>query len=81
MKNAIPRTKKTTPMRLTAPFTYLRLRKSGYTPEQRHEWQEKIRTWVESGIDVFAFIKHEDNPEAPLVALEFGEIGGGAIVH
>jgi uncharacterized protein YecE (DUF72 family) len=50
---------------------YLRLRKSSYTEEQREEWQEKIRAWVRQGLDVFAFIKHEDNPEAPLVALQF----------
>ena len=62
---------KTTPVRLTAPFAYLRLRKSRYLPEQRREWQERIRNWAGQGIDVFAFIKHEDNPEAPLVALEF----------
>ncbi len=65
---------KTTPIRLTSRFAYLRLRKSQYSPEQRREWQERIRGWVGQGIDVFAFIKHEDNPEAPLVALEFQQI-------
>jgi len=61
---------KTTPVHLTSRFTYLRLRRSAYTEEQRGAWQEKIRAWVGQGIDVFAFIKHEDNPEAPLVALQ-----------
>jgi len=63
---------KTTPIRVTSRFTYLRLRKSGYTPEMRRQWQERIQSWLGNGIDVFAFIKHEDNPEAPLVALQFG---------
>jgi len=62
---------KTTPVHVTSRFMYLRLRKSSYTEEQREEWQEKIRAWVRQGLDVFAFIKHEDNPEAPLVALQF----------
>jgi hypothetical protein len=30
-----------------------------------------MQSWVRQGLDVFAFIKHEDNPDAPLVALEF----------
>ncbi len=61
----------TTPVRVTSRFAYLRLRKSNYTPEQRKELQGKIRAWVDQGIDVFAFIKHEDNPDAPLIALNF----------
>ena len=62
---------KTTPIRLTSHFAYLRLRRSQYPPELRREWQERIKNWAGQGIDVFAFIKHEDNPEAPLIALEF----------
>jgi len=61
---------KSTPIRLTSRFAYLRLRRSQYPPEARREWQERIDKWVGKGTDVFAFIKHEDNPEAPLVALE-----------
>jgi len=62
---------KTTPIRLTSHFTYLRLRRSQYPPELRREWQKRIQSWTGQGIDVFAFIKHEDNPEAPLAALQF----------
>jgi hypothetical protein len=25
------------------------------------------------GVEVFAFIKHKDNPDAPLIALDFAE--------
>lgn len=66
---------KTTPIRLTASFTYLRLRKSGYPPEERMVWLERIQQWAGQGRDVFAFIKHEDNPDAPLVALQFQNAG------
>src|SRR5437667_5296753 len=44
-----------TPMELTAPFTYLRLRRSEYTNDQRQEWQERIRSWAHTGIEVFAY--------------------------
>jgi len=62
-----------TPMRVTGPAVYVRLRRSQYSPDQRREWQLRLRAWVESGLDVFAYIKHEDNPDAPLIALDWSE--------
>jgi hypothetical protein len=32
-----------------------------------------MRIWSRNGIEVFAYIKHEDNPNAPLIALEFAQ--------
>ena len=61
----------TTPLELTAGFTYVRLRRSSYDDAKRTEWQDRMRSWVRDGIEVFAYIKHEDNPNAPLIALEF----------
>src|SRR5207249_3839924 len=61
----------TTPMELTARFAYIRLRRSVYDDSKRTEWQQRIRTWGRQGVEVFAYIKHEDNPNAPLIALEF----------
>lgn len=63
----------TTPMETTTDYTYVRLRRSQYTPERQAEWQDRIRGWVGQGIDVFAYIKHEDNPNAPLIAVEFAK--------
>ena len=63
----------TTPMEITAAFTYIRLRRSGYTHEQRRQWQERIRSWSSEGVEVFAYIKHEDNPNAPFIALDFAK--------
>ena len=62
----------TTPLEVTAPFTYVRLRRSTYDPELRQEWQHRILDWVAQGIEVFAYLKHEA-PDAPLLALEFAE--------
>jgi uncharacterized protein YecE (DUF72 family) len=61
----------TTPMELTAGFTYVRLRRSTYDNAARTEWQDRIQGWANGGIEVFAYIKHEDNPDAPQIALEF----------
>jgi uncharacterized protein YecE (DUF72 family) len=63
----------TTPLELTSGFTYVRLRRSEYDADQRRQWQDRLRTWADNGIEVFAYIKHEDNPNAPLIALEFAE--------
>ncbi|HEY2383448.1 MAG TPA: DUF72 domain-containing protein [Terriglobia bacterium] len=63
----------TTPLEVTAGFIYVRLRRSQYTDAQRGRWQDRIRNWADSGIEVFAYIKHENNPDAPLIALEFAK--------
>ena len=62
-----------TPMELTAPAVYVRLRRSHYTDEAREKWKAQWRSWAASGIEVFAFIKHKDNPDAPRIALQFAE--------
>ena len=61
------------PLELTTKVTYIRLRRSAYTPEQRDEWKARWERWAQAGIEVFAYIKHEDNPDAPQIALEFAE--------
>lgn len=63
----------TTPLVVTSRLVYLRLRRSQYPPASRSGWQERIRAWVREGRDVFTYIKHEDNPDAPLIALELSE--------
>ncbi len=63
----------TTPIRLTAGRTYVRLRKGEYTDDDRARWQDRFRRWATEGVDVFAFIKHEGNPDAPAIALRFAE--------
>jgi uncharacterized protein YecE (DUF72 family) len=68
----------TSPIRLTAPATYVRLRRDDYTDELLAEWTSRIRRWVDEGVDVFAYIKHEGNPDAPLIARQFAaELASG----
>ena len=62
-----------TPLEITAPRVYVRLRRSSYLPEARQRWRDRFQEWERSGLDVFAYIKHKDNPDAPRIALEFAE--------
>jgi uncharacterized protein YecE (DUF72 family) len=63
----------TTPLEITTGFTYVRLRRTAYDDTQKSEWRDRFRTWARDGVEVFAYIKHEDNPEAPLIALDFAK--------
>ena len=60
-------------LEITGPRTYVRLRREQYDSVARMRWQSVMQQWASSGTEVFAFIKHKDNPRAPLIALEFAE--------
>jgi uncharacterized protein YecE (DUF72 family) len=62
-----------TPLEITADAVYVRLRREHYSDQEREEWRARWRNWADSGIEVFAFIKHKDNPDAPLIARAFAE--------
>jgi uncharacterized protein YecE (DUF72 family) len=59
------------PKELTAKHTYVRLRRDTYPTEEREAWKARLRDFAARGVEVFAFIKHKDNPDAPLIALDF----------
>jgi uncharacterized protein YecE (DUF72 family) len=48
-----------------APFRYLRFREPPYSAEELHELAACIRPLLADGIDVFAYFRHEDAPNAP----------------
>jgi uncharacterized protein YecE (DUF72 family) len=60
-----------TPIEVTAPLTYLRLRRETYTEQQRDNWLKRIEGWVGEGVECYAFVKHEENPDAPRIAVEW----------
>jgi uncharacterized protein YecE (DUF72 family) len=62
-----------TPMELTGTTVYVRLRRDSYSKDQREEWRHRFKQWAAAGLDVFAYIKHKDNPNAPQIALAFAE--------
>jgi uncharacterized protein YecE (DUF72 family) len=48
-----------------APFRYLRLREPPYDDDTLAPWAEAIRA---AGEEVWCFVRHEDEPHAPLYA-------------
>lgn len=62
---------------VTAPFLYLRLRRSAYEDPDLAAWVERVAPFLEDGRDVFVFFRHTDEPTAPRLALRFLEIAKG----
>ncbi len=56
----------------TAPWGYLRLRRSDYTDEDLTQWLDRIlsQKWEKA----FVFFKHEDEAKGPEVAVRFREL-------
>lgn len=53
---------------LTASFAYVRLRLEDYTPEQLAAWRRRFDGWLDQGIDVYAYCKHEEAGKGPAYA-------------
>ncbi len=50
----------------TAPdFAYVRLRKGGYDASEMAGWAKTIGETLESGVDVYTYLKHEDSATGP----------------
>jgi uncharacterized protein YecE (DUF72 family) len=57
-----------------ADFRYLRLREPPYDEAALVGWGERLTPIVDRGVDVFAFFKHEDPPDAPAFARRLLEL-------
>jgi uncharacterized protein YecE (DUF72 family) len=57
-------------------FRYIRLREPPYDEEALAALAGRIRPLVASGVDVYAFFRHEDEPTAPLYAEQLRELVG-----
>lgn len=51
-----------------APFRYLRLREPPYDEAALAGWAERIRALLATGLDVYCYFRHEDEPTAPAYA-------------
>lgn len=58
----------TTPVEITAPYGYFRLRDEGYTPEDLTRWAGLICASAGHCTDVFVYFKHEEAGKGPLFA-------------
>ena len=59
-----------TPIELTADYSYFRLRDEGYTPEDIARWAERVRAANAGGGDAFVYFKHEEQGKGA----EFGQL-------
>jgi uncharacterized protein YecE (DUF72 family) len=57
-----------TPEVLTADFSYFRLRRPEYSAEERRRIAGRIRERLQEAGEIYAFFKHEEQPESPLYA-------------
>ena len=55
----------TTPVEITAPYAYFRLRDEGYTPEDLVRWAGVIRASTAQCSDVYVYFKHEEAGKGP----------------
>jgi uncharacterized protein YecE (DUF72 family) len=55
---------------VTADFVYVRLRRETYTDQELGAWRARCRAWVDQGLDVYAYLKHEDAGRGPVYARE-----------
>ena len=66
----------------TANFVYVRfhgqtrLYGSSYDDEALHAWAERIRTWRDAGLDVYAYFNNDERAYAPRDALRLRELVG-----
>jgi uncharacterized protein YecE (DUF72 family) len=58
----------TTPVEITAPYGYFRLRDEGYTPEDLTRWAGVIRASAGHCSDVYVYFKHEEAGIGPQFA-------------
>jgi uncharacterized protein YecE (DUF72 family) len=57
-----------------APFRYLRLREPPYDDKSLQVWAERIRPLLASGLEVFVYFQHQDEPTAPAYAARLLEL-------
>jgi uncharacterized protein YecE (DUF72 family) len=57
-----------------APFRYLRLREPPYHESTLADWAERIHPLLAEGIEVYCYLKHEEEPTAPAYAERLVEL-------
>ena len=68
-----------TPEILTADFGYCRFRRSEYSAEERRRIAGRMRERLQEAGEIYAFFKHEEQPESPLHARELLQaVSGGS---
>ena len=63
----------------TAPFVYLRLRRTDYRDRDLKRWAAAIGDVLGSGRDVYCYLKHEDSGTGPRWASRLAELTGARV--
>ena len=64
----------TTPVEITAPFAYFRLRDEGYGDDDVVRWAETIATRTRACREVYVYFKHEEQGKGPALAARIQEL-------
>ena len=59
------------PLHVTAPWLYIRLRRTAYTPDELAMWAARVSPFLAAGHDVYVFFRHDEDGESALRALAF----------
>ena len=51
-----------------SPFSYLRLRRTGYSDDDLAAWSRRIGSALAEGSDVYCYFKHEEKGAGPILA-------------
>jgi uncharacterized protein YecE (DUF72 family) len=60
-------------LRLTGPFLYLRLRRTDYAVSELDAWAARIVPFLDAGLDVHVYFRHDETGQAPGRALGLAE--------
>jgi uncharacterized protein YecE (DUF72 family) len=63
-------------LRLTGDYVYVRLRRTTYSQVALEAWAARLRPFLDSGADCYAFFRHDEHGESALRALELMRLTG-----
>ena len=57
-------------IRVTGPRIYLRLRRHDYEPDDVRAWADRVRPFLDAGLDAYVFFRHDETGRGPELADE-----------
>ena len=61
-------------LRLTGKHIYLRLRRTSYTEDELATWAQRLRAFLDDGVDCYVFLRHDESGESALRAVRLLEL-------
>jgi uncharacterized protein YecE (DUF72 family) len=63
-------------LRRTGRHIYLRLRRTSYSGDELSAWADRLRPFLDDGVDCFVFLRHDERGDSALRALELRVLAG-----